>query len=451
MRPELLFAYFCTACFVFLTACESGSSKSVMTGDFAEHAETFDGATVKLNYFSRTIDEQVVLGSSVVENGAFEMSFQFEEDVPRTGYLSIKTADNQREYFFNTLIEKNANYTIGIVDEPAMWFRVESDGKYAHIGEMPLEDQIKIRTLEHEFSTLRRAQSQKNDQDASIPPIDVENPEDPAREPSAHAVVLDWESMSCEDYAGEFESFWDRRIGTRQGVQSARFAELRQRLDDLYEQLYTQRFQNILNTSSDPVEQLLVLESSYFLEMDQRILVLEELESALPADVVSERVSPRLERVRGIQQRRQNNAALKLGTHIPTFDITLVDQNAVPLSSVLQENEIVVLDFWDNYCDTCIKSFQNYRTFYSKYADVGFEVVSLSLESSRGEWEEKSKELELPWVNAFAPGGYDGAIRTLFGIEYPRGNFVLDSQGCILKRDLTSDELFDFLGARLGS
>ena len=450
MRPELLTACMCTACLVLLTACGSGSSKSGMTGDFTKYGEQFDGATVKLNYFSRTTDEYFVLDSSVVKNGAFEMSFSFDEDVPRNGYLSIKTADEQSEYFFNVLIEKNANYTVKIFAEPATWFRVESDGKYAHILEVPLEDQIKLRTLEHEFRTLRSTQSQENDQDVSLPPIDIENLEDPAREPSAHAVVLDWESMNCEDYTSEFESFWDRRVSARQGAQPARLAELRQKLDDLYEQLYTQPLQNILNMSSDPIEQLLVLESSFFLELDQRILVLEELESELPADVVSERVSPRLERERRVLQRRQNNAALKLGTHIPTFDLTLVDQNTVPLASILQENEIVVLDFWDNYCDACIKSFQSYRSFYSEYADLGFEVVNLSLESSRGEWEEKSKELELPWVNAWAAGGYEGAIRTLFGIERPHGNFVLDSQGCILKRDLTPDEIFDFLGARLG-
>ena len=445
MRPVFFPAVICTACLGMLTAC--GSSKSVITGDFTEHDEQFDGATVTLNYFSRTVEE-VEQTSSVVKSGTFEMSIPFDEDVPRHGYVLIETSDQRTSHFVNVLIEKNATYTIRTIDEPFLWFRIESDGKYAHINRIPLEDQIEIRQLEVEYSELV-SQSQANDQDSSIPPIDDEHSEDTAREPSFHAAVLDWENMSCEEYAGEFESFWDRRSRSFYESENTGIVELRKRLDDSYERSYTQRLQNILNTSSDPVEKLLVLESHFVFELDQRILILEDLETELPSDVVEQRVKPRLERARRLQLGQRNNAALKLGTFIPAFDISLIDRETVPLGSIMQENEIVVLDFWDNYCDRCINAFQEYRSIYSDYVDLGFEVVSLSLEELRDDWEQKSSELDLPWVNAIDPDGSDGALRKLFGVRFPRANFVLDSEGCILKRDLAPDELRDFLGARL--
>lgn len=448
MKPEFLPAFICTICLVFLTAC--GSSKSVLTGDFTAHSEQFNGATVSLNYFSRTIDEYVVLGSSVVKNGTFEMSIPFDEDVPRSAYLRIRTADDSTEYFLNTIVEKDAKSTVQIVDSPVMWFRIESDGKYAHIRQVPLEDEIKVQKLRHELSELISAHSSENHQDNSPPFNEDDSPPDVTRERSEHAEVLDWDDMNCEDYAGEFDTFWERRTRYADQLETAEIREVQQRLDDLYEQLYTQRLQKILDTSSDPVERLLALENHFVFEINQSIQVLDELESVLPADVVRERITPRLERYRELQQLRQNDAALKLGTYIPTIEVTLVDENTVPLGSILQDNEIVVLDFWDNYCDICIKSFQRYRSFYTEYVDSGFEVVSLSIEGSQDNWAEKSKELDLPWINAFAPGGYEGNIRTLFGINYPRRNYVLDSEGCILKRDLSPDELLDFLSARLG-
>ena len=448
MRPVLLPTLICTACLVFLTAC--GSSKSVFTGDFTEYAEQFEGATVELNYYSFALEERIVLGSNVVENGSFELSCSFNEDVPRNAWLSIKRADPQSEFFVNVLLEKNASYDVRIIDEPHMWFRIDSDGKYAHIREVPLQDQIKLFNLQLEFSALVE-QSRANGQDRSLSHIDGEHPEDTVREPSVHANVLDWENMSCEDYTGEFETFWERRLVHTNHIENTEVREFRQRLDDLHERLYTQRYMNILNTSSDPVERLLTLETHFSLELNTRIRVLEELESELPIDVVEERISPRLESLREEQQRRRNNAALKLGSIIPHIDLTLIDQQTITLSSVLEQNQLVVLDVWDNYCETCIEAFQKYRSFYSEYAELGLEVVNLSLEGVFDDWIEKSEELDFPWVNAFAPDGRDGDIAKLFGIRSPRGNYVIDSEGCILKRDLTPDELLDFLGARLGS
>lgn len=448
MRPVLLPTLICTSCLVFLSAC--GSSKSVFTGDFTEYAEQYDGAIVELNYYSFALEERIVLGSTVVENGIFELSCSFNEDVPRNAWLSIKRADPQSEHVFDVLLEKNANYAVRIIDEPELWFRIDSDGKYAHIREVPLEDQIKLFSLQHELFELVE-QSRANGQDSSLPHIDSEQPEDTVREPSVHAKVLDWENMSCEDYSGKFESFWERRLVHENHIEIADVREFRQQLDDLYERLYTQRYMNILNTSSDPVERLLTLERHFSLELNTRIRTLEELESELPSDVADERITPRLESLREEQQRRQNNAALKLGSIIPHIDLTLIDHQTITLSSVLEQNQVVVLDVWDNYCETCIKAFQEYRSFYSEYAELGLEVVNLSLEGVFDDWIEKSEELDFPWVNAFAPDGRDGDIAKLFGIRSPRGNYVMDSEGCILKRDLTPDELRDFLGARLGS
>ena len=420
-----------------------------MSGDFTENTEQFEGATVELSYYSTTLEERVILGTSVVENGTFEMKYSFDEDVPRHAFLSVKNLEQRREHARAVLVEKNANYTVEVVNEPYSWIRVESDGEYAHLVDVPLEDVIEQRRLRDELIQLIEL-SRTNDQNDSPTTVDVEPAEGTAREPSAHAAVLDWENMSCEDYSGDFDLFRDRRFFNASSQESDEIRELRQELEDLHMRVYAQPLKDILNTSSDPVERLLVTERTFFLELEEIIPILEELQSELPADVVEERVKPQLDGLHAEQQRRQNNAALKLGTYIPNIDVTLVDQDTVRLRSILQENEIVVLDFWDNYCDSCLRSFRNYRAFYSEYADLQFEIVSLSFEGSFDDWRTMSTELDFPWINTFAPGGRDGEISTLFGIDYPRGNYVLDSEGCILKRDLTPEELRDFLGARLG-
>ncbi|MYD45351.1 MAG: redoxin domain-containing protein [Gammaproteobacteria bacterium] len=449
MKSECLSVFFGIAVLTLLTSC--GSSKGVLTGDFTEFDDQFDGAKLELSYYDRSLEERVLLGSGVVENGKLSMNISFDEEVPIFAWVSFKyeVSDQSREMVRRVIVEEHANYTVEILDPENFWYRVDSDGTYAKIFVPPKQDEIRQHELRLKHSNL--VQQFHADSSNNTAPTEQDSSTPTDSEPSVHAAILDWENMSCADYAAELELFQDRERFREPPAETDEIREVRQELQDLFERMYTQRTQEILDTSSDPIEQLLTLEFSFGLDWEQRIPILEELSEKLPSEVVEKRVTPRLDDLIEFQKKHQANEALRLGTIIPSIEVTLLDQSVVPLSSILQENRVVVLGVWDNYCQWCIEAFERYREFYSRYEKLGFEVVSLSFEYDRADWEEKSKELDLPWINAYAPDGYDGKISTLYGIQYPRANYVLDSEGCILKRDLTPNELLDFLGARLDS
>lgn len=443
MKSALVPALIGTVCLTLLTAC--GSGKSIVTGEFEEE---YEGASVTVNYYSPALEERVVVGSGTVKNGSLKMRLTFDEEVPRSAFMSFSHPDQSRTFGRTMILEKDARYTLEIRDDEAeVWFRMESDGRYAHIFVPPIEDELRVHELHLELRKLIE-QTVENGSSGSRSYYEGDSSTDSTRAPSTHAEVLDWENMSCTDYAGEFELFWDKEWNYG-APETEPIRAVRQRLDDLYEEVYGQRLREILTSSFDPVEKLLTTEMSHALGVEELIPVFEELETELSSDVVEERITPRLSNLRTILERRRANEALKLGTFIPAIDLTLIDQQSEPLSSILQDNQIVVLDFWDNYCRPCIRGFIRYRSFYAEFEKLGFEVVSLSFEDDRVDWVERSTELNFPWINAIAPNGDDGEIAKLFGIRYPRANFVLDSEGCILKRDLTPNELRDFLGARL--
>ncbi|MXZ44752.1 MAG: redoxin domain-containing protein [Gammaproteobacteria bacterium] len=449
MKSGLFPAFVGVICLALLTAC--GSSKSVITGDFTEVEHKFEGAKVEVSYFSRSLEQNVVIGSGPVEDGSFEFSLAFNEEVPRPAFITINDPDRRRSSGRSMIVEKDARYTVKVLDDENMWFRVESDGTYAHIFVRPIEDELKQQELRRELRNLIE-QKEEPDIRITLPPNDQDSPVETAREPSVHAVILDWNNMGCADYAGEFKLFWDREpFAANTRAESEEIEEVRRQLDELYERLYTTKTREILEQSSDPIERLLTLEFTYHLEPEERIPILEQLSSELPDYIVEERVRPRLEWMRENRELRQNNEARKLGTFVPSIDLTMKDQSTVPLSSILQDNQVVLLEFWDNYCGQCLSAFQRYRSLYADYEKLGLEVVSISLEGIRSDWITKSEELNLPWIDTFAPDGFDGDISNTFGLQFPRANYVLDTDGCILKRDLTPDELRDFLGARLGS
>ena len=460
MRTVLLPACIGAVWLTLLTAC--GSSKSVVTGDFTALEDNGDGITAEIAYHIRVQDsfERIVLGSGVVENGSLELKFKFDEEVPRFGTFAMTAPDQSFTTGQGILLEQGSEYTIEVRDPANYWFSITSNGKYAQVYYDYFRDDEQIWKLRKELRELQDQmqttdENELNEPNTSRPSQDSEANRNELREPSRHAEVLAWENMTCIDYAGEFETLWEKIV-----VQSEPFAgprrvqELRQQLDEAFERRMkktTQRFLEILKSSSDPIERLLVLEQRVDIELEDAVVYLEELETQLPEHVVEERVKRLLSWSRREISRRQVDDSLKLGSHAPTFELTLIDDKQVPFASVLQENQVVLLEFWENYCGSCIEALTEYQKFYADFAERGFEVVSLSIEQERDDWIQKSEELELPWINAFSLGGRDGKVAQMFGIDWPRKNFVVDSEGCILKRDLTPDELRDFLGARLGS
>lgn len=452
MRSAFLLAFLSVIFLTLLTAC--GSSKGVLTGDFTEFEGSFDGVAVELSYYSRLLEGPVVIGSGVVEDDGLEFEISYDEEVPRWAFLSITHPDPQRvtgSRGRSLIIERGVHYILDVVEESDFLFRVESDGEYAHLFVKPLEVELEEHELQAKLARVRQ-QAVMDRMSGSHPTDEDDSSSDSVREPSIHATVLDWENMNCADYAGEYERSWRSRFfNPHLREESEAIIEVRKQLDEFYEREYDQHVNTVLASSTDPIEQLLLVERGFYLEDEKLVQIFTELESELPDHVVEERVQPPLTRLSRAQERRSVNEALKPGTLFPPVEITLMDEKTTPLISILQKNRVVVLDLWDNYCVTCLEGFEQYRSFYPDFVDLGFEIVSLSIEDNQNDWIDRSKELNFPWTNAHVPDGSDGTIPKLLGIRFPRANYVLDSEGCILKRNLTPDELLDFLGARLGS
>lgn len=459
MKPAIMpVALIGCACLVFLTAC--GTNRSVVIGDFSAREDDGNGFTAEIAYdkLGEHTAERVVVGSSVVEEGALELKFQFKEDVPRIGTFMLSNPDRSYQSGSGILLEKGAQYTIEVLDPTDYYLHIESNGVYGHLFNLQdKEEEHAIRKLRQELIELRRRMRQADGNGASTRPPFQDNGsnQNTPREPSVHATVLEWENMACVDYAGEFQTFRDRLAYFRElNVESDEVRKLEKQLRESWDRKFERRNQRlieILSSSTDPVERLLALEYGVDLELEEAVGILEELETQLPEQLVEDRVIPRLSWMRDEMRRQEVDESLKLGTFVPTFELSLGDSKSVSLATVLQKSQVVVLEFWENYCGRCISALTQYQTFYADFAKLGFEVVSVSIEHERDAWVQKSEELDFPWFNAFAPGGAEGEIAGMFGLDWPRRNFVLDSEGCILKRDLTPDELRDFLGARLGS
>jgi thiol-disulfide isomerase/thioredoxin len=79
---------------------------------------------------------------------------------------------------------------------------------------------------------------------------------------------------------------------------------------------------------------------------------------------------------------------------------TLLD--GVELDWESYRGKVVLVDFWATWCGPCRQEVPNVLRLYHAYHEKGFEVVGVSLDSSRDQAESYIEQYELPWPNLFS-------------------------------------------------
>ena len=127
------------------------------------------------------------------------------------------------------------------------------------------------------------------------------------------------------------------------------------------------------------------------------------------------------------------------GKQMPDFRfINYANGKAMSLKECLAGKKYLLLDFWASWCKPCRKEIPNILNLYKKYHTDGFEVVSISADSSEAAWKKALNEEKLPWYND--RDGEQG-ICTLYKVQYYPTIYLLDAEGKVVAKDIRGEEL----------
>ena len=98
-----------------------------------------------------------------------------------------------------------------------------------------------------------------------------------------------------------------------------------------------------------------------------------------------------------INKKKQNSP----GALAPNIKIEQINGQEISLSKL--RGNIILLDFCASWCIPCRESIPGLKTLFNQYHSKGFEIVTISIDKKKADWEKAVEEEEISnWKNVLA-------------------------------------------------
>ncbi len=138
-----------------------------------------------------------------------------------------------------------------------------------------------------------------------------------------------------------------------------------------------------------------------------------------------------------------NNDSIVVGNKAPDFTLTSLSGDEISLSDF--EGKTVLINFWASWCPTCRGENKHLAEIYPEYKEEGFEILGISLDRSRTNWEKAVGKDGITWPQVSDLEGVDSPVATLYGVYSTPTTFLIDSAGVVIGKDVFTEELDDYL------
>lgn len=123
----------------------------------------------------------------------------------------------------------------------------------------------------------------------------------------------------------------------------------------------------------------------------------------------------------------------------PDIEATDMYGNRVKLSSL--DGNVILVDFWSAEVGNSNALNADLKEIYRKYADKGFRVYQVSLDTSKATWIKAVQEQKLPWISVCDFLGESSPLRGVYNVKKLPSNYLIDRDGTIIGKDLYSNAL----------
>jgi peroxiredoxin len=128
-----------------------------------------------------------------------------------------------------------------------------------------------------------------------------------------------------------------------------------------------------------------------------------------------------------------------IGKKAPDFTANNPEGKPFRLSENLKGYTLI--DFWASWCGPCRKENPNVVAAYKEFHDKGFNIIGVSLDKKKENWIKGIKDDNLDWQHVSDLKFWNSEIAKLYGVRAIPGNYLIDSKGIIVAKNLEGEEL----------
>ncbi|MBF1569384.1 MAG: TlpA family protein disulfide reductase [Prevotella shahii] len=137
----------------------------------------------------------------------------------------------------------------------------------------------------------------------------------------------------------------------------------------------------------------------------------------------------------------QGEAQANDGSKFIDFTVPALDGKQVKLADVVAKNKITMVDFWASWCGPCRMEMPNVVEAYKQFHNKGLEIVGVSLDESKEDWETAVKDMGMNWIQTSDLKGWECEAARLYGVRGIPACVLINQKGEIVGRDLRAEEL----------
>ena len=134
---------------------------------------------------------------------------------------------------------------------------------------------------------------------------------------------------------------------------------------------------------------------------------------------------------------------IEVGEIAPDFTAPSIDGPDITLSNLLLDNKVTLLDFWAAWCRPCRIENPNLVRLHKKYKDAGFDIIGVSLDRTREQWEQAVIDDNLPWTQVSNLNFWNDPVARRYSIRAIPQSYLLNKDGLVMGKNLRGQELED--------
>ena len=128
-----------------------------------------------------------------------------------------------------------------------------------------------------------------------------------------------------------------------------------------------------------------------------------------------------------------------VGGKVPGIVMTAANKDTVSLFSITEKYTLI--DFWASWCGPCRRESDILNKLYEKYKDKGFTIYGVSLDTNEKQWTNAMAKDHRIWANVSSLQGFETPAAYNFAVTALPMNYLIDSKGIIIAKNLHGEEL----------